>query len=292
MLASPLRYPGGKAKLFPQLAELIAHNGLFGADYVEPYAGGAGLALRLLTAGYVRTITLNDLDPALYAFWSSVLEHPDELCRLVKNCELSVDEWHRQRKIYVGQDLSDPLSLGFSAFYLNRTSRSGIIEGSGPIGGYLQMSRWTIDVRFNRATLSRLISSIATLRNQIRVTNFDAAELLIQIADDREALVYLDPPYYVKGQRLYKNYYAAEDHRGIAEIVTSRLSGHWLVSYDDAPAIAELYSPLEPIHFSLSYSAARKRVADELMFIGPSLGIPERWRAEGMSAPRERYTAS
>ena len=44
---SPLRYPGGKAQLFPLVRDIIVANRLNGATYIEPFAGGAGLALKL-----------------------------------------------------------------------------------------------------------------------------------------------------------------------------------------------------------------------------------------------------
>jgi len=72
-LASPLRYPGGKAKLFPFFVELIRCNKLYGAEYCEPYSGGAGLAIKLLTNGFVDKISINDIDKSIYAFWISAL---------------------------------------------------------------------------------------------------------------------------------------------------------------------------------------------------------------------------
>ncbi|GAB1581441.1 DNA adenine methylase [Phyllobacterium phragmitis] len=139
MLTSPLRYPGGKAKLFEYLVAVIRENSLYGSTYCEPYAGGAGLALKLLTAGFVRQIALNDIDPSIFAFWRSVLFATDELCSLIETTPITIEEWHHQKSIWRDQDTSDLLKLGFATFFLNRANRSGIIDGAGPIGGYGQM---------------------------------------------------------------------------------------------------------------------------------------------------------
>jgi len=84
-MLSPLRYPGGKAKLKPFFAELIKLNKLEGCTYVEPYAGGAGLALSLLNDGLAARVTLNDADPIIFAFWQAVLNDTDALCSLIES---------------------------------------------------------------------------------------------------------------------------------------------------------------------------------------------------------------
>jgi site-specific DNA-adenine methylase len=58
---SPLLYPGGKAKILNFMKELLDNN--FASKkpaYVEPYAGGAAVALGLLIEGYVSKISTND----------------------------------------------------------------------------------------------------------------------------------------------------------------------------------------------------------------------------------------
>ena len=69
---SPLRYPGGKSALYPRLRKLIRDMDLAGCTYVEPYAGGVGAGLGLLATGQVERVVINDLDPAIYAFWATI----------------------------------------------------------------------------------------------------------------------------------------------------------------------------------------------------------------------------
>ena len=130
---SPLRYPGGKTKFYAYVKELLENNGLIGETYIEPFAGGAGLALKLLLKNDVSRIVINDLDPAIYSFWYSVLNEAPEFCDRIANIELTLEEWKRQRAIYLLQDTTRPLELGIATFFLNRTNVSGVVNG-GIIG--------------------------------------------------------------------------------------------------------------------------------------------------------------
>ena len=200
---SPLRYPGGKSSLSCFLATLIKNNKIENCTYVEPYAGGAGAALTLLFLEKVDSIIINDLDKAIYSFWKAILNHTDKFVEKIQNVEISIEEWRRQKEIYRNKR-STQLDLGFAAFYLNRTNRSGIIEG-GPIGGVNQTGKWLIDARFNKADLIERIKNIASYKSRIKVSNKDGIELLKLLHTNKNYFIYLDPPYYVKGSCLYLN---------------------------------------------------------------------------------------
>jgi DNA adenine methylase len=146
---SPLRYPGGEAKLAGFVARLLEKNDLIGGPYLEAYAGGASVALALLLHGRISHAHINDIDPAIYAFWHSVLERPEDLSRMVSSRRVSVAEWRRQRAIQRAPASHDLLELGFSTFFLNRTNRSGIICSGGMIGGATQRGKWKLNARFN-----------------------------------------------------------------------------------------------------------------------------------------------
>ncbi|RYF30655.1 MAG: DNA adenine methylase [Comamonadaceae bacterium] len=275
MIGSPLRYPGGKAKLFDFFVSLIEHNRLLGCRYCEPYAGGAGLALKLLSGGFVESVALNDVDEAIWAFWTSALNHNQDLCHLVENATLSIDEWYRQREVWRAKDLSDPLALGFATFFLNRTNRSGIIEGAGPVGGYEQGGRWRLDARFDRVKQAASISALAPFQSRISVSRLDALEFIEETLTSPNTLTYLDPPYYVKGSKLYRNAYNHDDHVAVKLAVAGKRSGQWVVSYDAVEPILEIYSDWDPILYSLSYSAGASATGKEVIFLSDALSLPE-----------------
>jgi DNA adenine methylase len=287
MIISPLRYPGGKAKLFPFFAELIRENKLFGSVYCEPYAGGAGLAIKLLTTGFVERVSINDIDQSVYAFWISALFNTEKFCRLLERTPVNIDQWHRQREIWEKADFDNALALGFSAYFLNRTNRSGIIEGAGPIGGYDQKSKWKIDARLVKQKQIENIKALSRHASQIDVTNLDALEYLQRKITKQNSLLYLDPPYFVKGRKLYKNFYEPKDHIEIANLLKRHRKTKWVVSYDDVPEIRSAYSTFFPISYLLNYSAGEKSVGAEVIFLSDTLIRP---RVAGFIVEHRRRT--
>lgn len=271
---SPLRYPGGKGLLYSRLRTIIRVNDLTKSIYVEPYAGGAGAALALLVSGQVQRIAINDLDPAIFAFWTSVVTHPDEFTKRVKTIDLNVDEWEKQRNVYLNADRDDYLNLGFATFYLNRTNRSGILNG-GPIGGKEQTGNYKIDARFNRDGLSERIRLIALHADRILVTNNDGMEVISRYADDEQAFIYADPPYFEKAGSLYLNAFKKTDHEDLASCLNSVQRARWILTYDNVPQVAELYSELRRRLFALNYSAHRVTKAREVMVFSDSMVIPD-----------------
>ncbi len=273
---SPLRYPGGKAKLTAFIKLLMAKNELVGGEYVEVFAGGASVGLSLLLGGYVSKIHLNDIDSGIYAFWHSVLNNCDELCGMIRTKRVSVAEWERQRSVYHDTRDRSLLERGFATFFLNRTNRSGIIASGGMIGGRAQTGSWKLNARYNKKNLIDRITRIAERADDIRLYRDDGARLITRRLRRRSncALVYLDPPYYVKGgRRLYANSYGPEDHEALSKLV-SDLDLPWIVSYDNVVEIVRLYRNFRKRKFTLSYTASERTSGEEVIFFSPSLKIP------------------
>jgi DNA adenine methylase len=255
---------------------VVERNGLLDGHYVEPYAGGAAVAWSLLLAEYVRHVHINDIDPALYAFWAAVLDHTDELCRRIRDCRISIAAWRRHRNVLARPTEHSLLELGFATFFLNRTNRSGIIRG-GVIGGKGQTGRWKIDARFNKSDLIKRIQRIARYRRRITVTRMDGADFLRSVVPTlpQKTLTYLDPPYYVKGEGLYEHHYRHDDHALIATMVREMHQRAWLVSYDAVPQVLDLYRGLRRQQYDLAYSAQDRYAGSEVIFYSPSLTVPK-----------------
>lgn len=275
MFYSPLRYPGGKGKILSFMVDLVKLNKLENIEYVEPYAGGAAVALGLLLNNIVKKIHINDSDKAIHAFWYSILNYTDEFILKINNTPVTVDEWKKQKNIYNNLEKYSTLEVGFSAFYLNRCNRSGVLKG-GPIGGYNQEGKWKIDARFNKKDLISRILKIVEYKDKIELYNEDTANLLENNKFSlKNFILYLDPPYYVKGYQLYKNHYKPSDHEKISELV-KRLNCYWVVSYDNVQPIVALYDDIQKVEFNISYSAGKNRSGKEVMFFSDNLKIPNR----------------
>ncbi len=275
MFYSPLRYPGGKGKILSFMVDLVKLNKLENIEYVEPYAGGAAVALGLLLNNIVRKIHINDSDKAIHAFWSSILNYTDAFISKINNTPVTVDEWKNQKNIYNNIEKYSALEVGFSAFYLNRCNRSGVLKG-GLIGGYEQNGNWKIDARFNKQDLIKRIERIALFKDKIKLYNEDTAELLENNKETfKNCILYLDPPYYEKGYQLYKNHYKPSDHEKISALV-KELNCYWVVSYDNVKPIVALYKNIKKRVFNISYSAGKNRSGKEVMFFSKNLKVPKR----------------
>lgn len=273
---SPLRYPGGKTALLALIGEFLRLNRLEGGHYAEPFAGGGGLALGLLFQGHVGEIHLNDIDPHISALWRAILDSSEDLIELMMSVPVTIDEWHRQRQIYVERShTSDPLALGFSALFLNRTNRSGIIKGAGVIGGLRQNGNYLLDCRFNKQDLAERIRRVARYRKRIHFSSEDALPFLRKLDADlpSRSLFCIDPPYYRRGADLYTSFYRPEDHTQLAAEVL-KLRRHWVTTYDDCAEIEQLYRSRRVFRMGIQYSVQTKRIGSELLIVSKGIRVP------------------
>lgn len=276
-LYSPLRYPGGKAPFAPFIAEIMEANRLVGGHYLEPYAGGAGVALDLLFHGYVSHIHINDIDPAVYAFWVSVTQYADELLDLLESTPITMEEWFKWRSVIRNGNEVSMVEKGFATLFLNRTNRSGILK-AGVIGGKAQIGEYKLDARFKKDVIAARIKKIAEHADNVSVYCEDSLQLLSRCTDflPQKSLIYLDPPYYVKGKGLYRNYYEHDDHNGIAETLQNdNFQWPWVVSYDNVEEICSMYKSSKSLSYGLNYTAQRRYIGNEVMFFSQHLFIPD-----------------
>ena len=264
---SPLRYPGGKQKIAELISLIINKSGINNCTYIEPFAGGAGIALKLLLSGKVSEIVINDFDKAIASFWKAILTETDAFLELIEKTPVTIDEWRRQKEIYT-KSKHYSLRYGFATFFLNRTNHSGILS-SGPIGGVSQHNpQWLINARYNKQELISRIQSIAQKRANIHCYNKDILSFIEHYLPLYQAngFVYFDPPYFFNGKRLYKNFFTPEYHSTVAQKIFTNVHCDWIVSYDDVPEVITLYKQYPAKHFSLSYSLANNGKGREIMF--------------------------
>jgi DNA adenine methylase len=273
---TPLRYPGGKGKLANYVKIISEENNLMGGHYSEVYAGGAGVALKLLLEGYFDTISINDIDPGIYAFWSSVLNENAALCELIYNTPVDISTWRHQKFVLANHKEHTNLQVGFATFFLNRCNRSGILKG-GVIGGVNQDGKWKLDVRYNKMDLIRRIELIGDFNDRIFLFGLDAMDFIIHHHKtyDRKSLLYLDPPYYKKGKGLYRNFYDHNDHLKISKLIKGLDKVNWFITYDNVDQIKEMYSEFRTLEYSLSYTAQNKTVGSEILIFSDQLEIPD-----------------
>lgn len=266
---SPLRYPGGKACIFPFMSKLFYENNLIGSSYAEPYAGGAGLALKLLFNEYVNEIYINDLDKSIFHFWKTMIEDNLIFCDWLEDVNISLENWAYYKSILQNPIGHSAVDIAKSTFFLNRTNISGVIKG-GIIGGQNQKGKYKIDARFNKEDLIKRIRRIETFKHRINVSNLDGINFIKKMNRISEnTFIYIDPPYVQKGADLYMNYYSKKDHSKLAKNV-DLIQKKWLVSYDNHEFILSLYKKHRKVLYRLS-QAASNRIGDEILIFSDRL---------------------
>ncbi|MGO2093079.1 MAG: DNA adenine methylase [Mammaliicoccus sciuri] len=271
MKYSPLRYPGGKSKTYKLVEYLLTKNDC--ESYAEPYAGGAGVAIKLLINKKVKKIYLNDYDKSIYSFWYSVLNHTEELVQMIRSTPITIDEWYKQKSVQNDKiNCTSLLQLGYSTLFLNRTNRSGILK-AGVIGGKGQNGNYKLDCRFDKEKIIQRIEEIAKYKNKIVLTNKDAIDFIKQnLSKTKRTFIFLDPPYYVKGPTLYTNFYQHNDHFELANVIKYKLkSKYWILTYDNSPEIYEMYKEYKNNQYILNYSISKPTKGIEYIFFSNML---------------------
>lgn len=259
------------------MSSLFYENRLIGVRYAEPYAGGAGLALRLLFEGYVDQIYINDFDKSIYAFWKTIIDKPDEFCKWIDDVEVSIENWRKYRQIQNRAKDVNYFELAQSTFFLNRANVSGVIKG-GVIGGFEQTGRYKIGARFNKKDLIDRIQKIKNVKNRILVSNLDGIQFIKKLDKKKEEiLIYLDPPYYQKGAELYMNFYSQEDHKKLS-VHVQELRKKWIVSYDNHEFILNLFAEERKLVHTLSQSTSN-RVGNELFIFSEEINFMDSIKA-------------
>jgi len=252
---SPLRYPGGKFKIYNRVKKIIETNTLGNKSYVEPFAGGFAIGLKLLHDKVVETAILNDLDPHIYNFWHTILYHTDEFISMMESSSITINERKRQKEIYDDVNATQ-IEDGFATFFLNRVNFSGVITG-GPIGGFNQTGKYKLNCRFNKDEIKKKIRQISLFRNRIELYNHDANKLIAEQLREKiqDCFFYLDPPYVKKGHKLYANYFEEEDHRVLKNTIAEHLkNSYWIVTYDDCELVRDIYEDYNIISYNILHS--------------------------------------
>lgn len=267
---SPLRYPGGKALLSPYISGVVEENFLSGCTIYEPYAGGAAVSLELIRLGFVSEAVLVEKDPLIYSFWHCVFNETAELCKAINSCEITIEKWGDFQPLRDINDINQTnfsiLEMGLAGIFFNRTNFSGILA-AGPIGGKSQNSKYKIDCRFNKVRIIETINYLSTFKDRVEVHCEDAITFLKENTERIStgfSFVYIDPPYYTQGKKLYRHSYSDDDHKDLASYIR-RQAYPWVISYDDHPRIRELYcdNQVQPIY--LDYKVKSNRTAQELL---------------------------
>lgn len=266
-----IRYPGSKDKHMRFLADKIPARRL-----CEPFAGTAAVTFALLREGQLASVWINDIDPGIAALWTAVRSAPAQLARKVERYTPSARDFYEFKE---HPHAPTAVETAFRKIVLHQISYSGLgLKAGSPIGGRDQRGTYKADCRYNGAKLSAKVRELGKLLascSDVEVTSLPWDEVLPEATD---YFLYLDPPYVVRGKELYAH--GELDHGALARALYLRDS--WLLSYDDAPEVRDLYEPwarvdTEPVRSHLHH----KKISD--VVIAPySLHMPGLFRIHNL----------
>lgn len=275
-MAGFFRYPGGKSKLKHLILDRLSQQARGKTlEYREPFFGGGSIGLELLQEPLdIPSIWINDKDPGIACLWTSVLNYPEELKNCVRHFKPSVDYFHlfKQELLSIEQEpveRGDIIRTGFMKLAIHQTSYSGLGTKSGsPLGGKEQKSKYKIDCRWSPEYICKKIDRINTQMSVFKIhdnscTSEDFEKLIKD--ESKLALLYLDPPYYIKGNELYQHGFSENDHLRLAESLKST-NHSWVLSYDDCAEIRNMYAGWSVIEqLDANYSINTSRSKTELL---------------------------
>lgn len=233
---SPFRYPGGKTWLVPRIRQWLKKRP---AHFIEPFAGGGIISLTVAAENLANHVTMVELDEQVASVWRVIFKSVSDaqwLADAIVNFDLTSETLTEVLA-------SKPRAMRQKAFQTilkNRTFHGGILAaGSSPLkhgeNGRGIRSRWYAD------TLKRRILDITKWRDQITFVQGDGIEVMRHNARKQAAVFFIDPPYTVGGKRAGRRLYTYSeiDHEKLFK-VTSRVTGDFLMTYDDADDVREL----------------------------------------------------
>lgn len=272
-MINPLRYPGGKADFVSSFHRILIASEYHGLPLVEPYAGSASISLGLLELGAIPRSTLIERDPLIFAFWNCVFERPEDLVNRFLELPITLKTWNEfQPLLKIETPKSrNLLDLAIAALFFNRANFSGIIH-SGPIGGVSQSSKYKIDCRTNKADIIARIVQISEFGPLVTVKFGDGLTQIKRDARRTNVLYYIDPPYFLMGERLYRHYFSHKDHKDLAAAL-NRVQFPWVLSYDNHHVIEFLYEDCQVRRHSFLYSAKSCKRRSELVIA--NFDLPE-----------------
>ena len=245
-LISPLRYPGSKRRLVGYIEQAILLNDLKPKLFIEPFVGGASVALQLMQDDLVEKVILMDIDPLVASFWRTVFFDTDWLIEQIETIDVTLENWYWFKE-FVPETTRQ---YALKCLFINRTSFSGIMEGrAGPLGGRQQLSEYKIDCRFPRETLIKRVRQAAIHKDRIlAIWDCSWDEGLQRIREkqrigslpDKNLFFYMDPPFFEKADALYRFHFQQQDHFELRNFLL-KLRDSWILSYDAAPHVETLY---------------------------------------------------
>ena len=234
---SPFRYPGGKTWFVPAFRQWMHSLEKKPEVLVEPFAGGATIALTAVCEGWTDHAVLIELDPDVAAVWQVVTSGDAPLlAEIILGFDLNVEAV----KAELANTPQNTLQQAFQTILRNRTFHGGILAaGSGLIksgeAGKGISSRWYPH------TLAKRFLTLHAVRQRLTVLCSDALQSAKIYQQDPACVFFVDPPYTAGGKKAGRRLYSFFDldHAALFEFCAN-IAGDFVMTYDNADEVIAL----------------------------------------------------
>lgn len=212
---------GGKKLLRNKIVENFPQNDSYNR-YIEVF-GGAGWVL-FAKDRHAELEIYNDVNGDLINLFRCTKYHPEALQKELDFILMSREQFFDAREQLETRGLTD-IQRAAKFYILIKESFGTDLHSFG--------------VRpKNLENAIGFILSASKILNNVVIENQDF-ERILKTYDKKEALFYLDPPYY-KAERYYPDRFMPEDHIRLKEAL-KRVKGKFILSYNDCEFIRNLY---------------------------------------------------
>lgn len=231
---SPLRYSGGKSRLYKQISQYFPKDKNIMLDL---FFGGGSVGLNWLTENQNHELIANDIDNNLINFWETVKNKVNHLLfwKELINDESLTKHIFNNSKLY-------PSWISF--LVKNKCSFNGLNEKG-------TWSNRAFKENFNQSTFTRL-SKCSNLIQRTIFYNYDYRTLIPIL--NKEIFIYLDPPYLIPNvKKLYKH--GDFNHNELSEILKN-IKTKWVLSINDCSEIRDWYKDFNIYEINITYTSS------------------------------------
>lgn len=242
-------YLGGKRNLSKRLVAMI--DQVDHTTYCEPFVGMGGVFLRRIRPPKAEVI--NDINRELATFYRILQRHYVPFMEMMRFQITTRAEF--ERLVKTDQTTLTDLERAARFLYLQRTAFGGKVSGRN-FGVSLDRGG-----RFDITKLGPMLDDLHTRLAGVVIECLPYGDF-IRRYDRPGTLFYLDPPYWGGENDYGKNIFARDDFEKLSELLRG-LSGRFIMSLNDVPAVRDIFAGFDIQSVDVSYSVARKAKTEQ-----------------------------
>ena len=231
---------GGKKALRKKIIKQFPEMGTYNR-YIEVF-GGAGWVL-FAAASHAKMEVYNDVNGDLVNLFRCIKYHPDAVQEELGYIFISREQFFDAREQIETRGMTD-IQRAARFFVLIKESFGTNLRSFGLCSRDMEKAK-------------EYLSEVSKRLNKVVIENL-YFEKILKNYDKKEALFYLDPPYY-ETEKYYPDRFMPEDHKRLKAALDG-IKGKFVLSYNDCDYIRELYKEYTIIEVDRLHNLVQKEV--------------------------------